>query len=109
MCSCPKLKHLELGNCSIGNKAVEEIAHNCTNLKYLSLGGCKGISKEVMKKFNPKIKIEYPDYSDDKWSSSHPPLHILLFAGPSLDRTDFISAFSNYIREIGGINSNYPS
>src|SRR6185369_4174355 len=63
--SCPKLRHLELGNCSIGNKAVEEIAHNCTNLKYLSLGGCKWISKEVMKKLNPKIKIEYPDYSEE--------------------------------------------
>ncbi|CAG8775088.1 13804_t:CDS:2, partial [Racocetra fulgida] len=23
-----------------------------------------GISEEVMKKLNPKIKIEYPDYSD---------------------------------------------
>ncbi|CAG8781082.1 45940_t:CDS:2 [Gigaspora margarita] len=58
--SCPKLRHLELGGCSIGDEAVEEIARNCTNLKYLSLGGCKGISEEVMKKLNPKIKIEYP-------------------------------------------------
>ncbi|CAH1765948.1 7365_t:CDS:1 [Entrophospora sp. SA101] len=63
--SCPKLRHLELGYCSIDNKAVEEIACNCTNLKYLGLEGCKGINKEVIKKFNPKIKIEYPDYSDD--------------------------------------------
>ncbi|CAG8692318.1 17848_t:CDS:1 [Cetraspora pellucida] len=62
--SCPKLRHLELGGCSIGDEAVEEIARNCTNLKYLSLEGCKGISEEVMKKLNPKIKIEYPDYSD---------------------------------------------
>ena len=60
--SCPKLKHLELGNCSISNKAVEEIASNCTNLEYLSLEGCKGISEEVMKKLNPKIKIEYPSF-----------------------------------------------
>ncbi|CAG8655937.1 24044_t:CDS:1 [Dentiscutata erythropus] len=58
--SCPKLRHLELGGCSIGDKAVEEIARNCTNLKYLSLKGCKGISEEVIKKLNLKIKIEYP-------------------------------------------------
>src|SRR6185369_3577198 len=53
---CPQLRHLKLGNCSIGNKTIEEIARNCTNLKYLSLEGCKWISKEVMKKLNPKIK-----------------------------------------------------
>jgi len=62
-----------------------------------------------MKKFNPKIKIEYPDYSDDKWSGSHSPLHIPLFRGSSLDRTDLISAISNCIREIGGINPNHSS
>ncbi|RHZ74599.1 hypothetical protein Glove_220g7 [Diversispora epigaea] len=73
--SCPKLRHLELGDCSIGNKAVEGIARNCTNLEYLSLDGCIGISEEVMKKLNPKIKIEYPDYSDDEFSDSDlPPL-----------------------------------
>src|SRR6185312_870648 len=55
--SCPKLRHFELGYCSIDNEAVEEIAYSCTNLKYLSLKGCKGISEEVMKKLNPKIKI----------------------------------------------------
>ncbi|CAG8817546.1 45020_t:CDS:2, partial [Gigaspora margarita] len=93
--SYPKLRHIELGNCSIGNKAIKEIAHNCTNLKYLSLKGCKGISKEVIKKLNPKIKIEYPDYSDEKWSD--PP--ILIFRGPSLDRTNLISTINNYIRE----------
>ena len=65
--SCPKLKHLELGDCSISNKAIEEIARNCTNLKYLSLERCKGISEEVMKKLNPKIKIEHPDFSDNEW------------------------------------------
>ena len=73
--SCPKLRHLELGDCSISNKAIEEITRNCTNLKYLSLKGCKRISEEVIKKLNPKIKIEYPDYSNDKWSNSHLPLH----------------------------------
>ncbi|CAJ0837431.1 13632_t:CDS:2, partial [Entrophospora sp. SA101] len=93
--SCPKLRHIELGDCSIGNKAVEEIAHNCTNLKYLSLKGCKGISKEVMKKLDPKIKIEHPDFSDNEWSNSDPP--ILILRGPSLDRTDFIPVFSNYV------------
>ncbi|RHZ84700.1 hypothetical protein Glove_78g97 [Diversispora epigaea] len=73
--SCPKLRHLELGDCSISNKAVEEIVRNCTNLKYLSLEGFRGISEEVMKKLNPKIKIEYPDYSDDEFSDSDlPPL-----------------------------------
>nr|CAG8595224.1 12369_t:CDS:1 [Entrophospora candida] len=102
--SCSKLRHLELGDCSISNKALEDITRNCNNLKYLSLKGCKGISEEVMKKFNPKIKIEYPDYSDDKRPNSDPP--ILILRGPLLDRTDFISALSNYIREIGGINSN---
>ncbi|CAH1769198.1 9210_t:CDS:2, partial [Entrophospora sp. SA101] len=92
--SCPKLRHLELGNCSIGNKAVEEIARNCTNLKYLGLKGCKGISEEVMKKLNPKIKIEHPDYSDDEWSDL-----------PSLipDETDFISAFGDYIQVSSGL------
>jgi len=64
------------------------------------LKGCKRISEEVIKKLNPKIKIEYPDYSDEKWSD--PPM--LIFRGPSLDRTDLISMF----REIGGINLNHP-
>ncbi|CAH1766248.1 8195_t:CDS:1 [Entrophospora sp. SA101] len=105
--SCPKLRHLELGNCSISNKAVEEIARNCTNLKYLSLEGCKGINKEVIKKFNSKIKIEYPDYSDKKWSDSDLPLPIPMFTGTLLDETDLISALSNCIREIGGINPNH--
>jgi len=79
-------------------------------LKYLGLGGCKWISKEVMEKLNPKIsvskpsaKIEYPDYSDDRWSNSHLPLPIPIYTGTLLDETDIISAFSNCIREIGGI------
>jgi hypothetical protein len=39
------------------------------------LKGCKGITEEVMKKFNSKIKIEHPDYSDDEFSDSDlPPL-----------------------------------
>ncbi|CAH1771251.1 15438_t:CDS:2, partial [Entrophospora sp. SA101] len=39
------------------------------------LKGCKGVSEEVMKKLNPKIKIEHPDYSDDEFSDSDlPPL-----------------------------------
>ena len=72
---CPKLRHLELGYCSIDSKAVEEISRNCTNLKYLSLEGCKGISEEVIKKLNSKIKIKHPDYSDDEFSNSDlPPL-----------------------------------
>ncbi|CAG8752434.1 17756_t:CDS:2, partial [Acaulospora morrowiae] len=45
-CSKMKLRHLELGDCSIGNNAVEEIARNCTNLKYLSLKGCRRIGEE---------------------------------------------------------------
>ncbi|RHZ76187.1 hypothetical protein Glove_202g99 [Diversispora epigaea] len=64
--SCQKLRHLELRDCSINNKTVKEIVHNCTNLEYLGLKGCKGINEEVMKKLNPKIKIEHSDYSDDK-------------------------------------------
>ncbi|CAH1769450.1 4079_t:CDS:2 [Entrophospora sp. SA101] len=107
MRSCQKLRSLELGNCSIGNETIEEIARNCTNLKYLSLEGCKGISEEVMKKLNPKIKIEYPDYSDEKWSDSDLPLPIPMFTGTLLDETDLISALSNCIREIGGINPNH--
>ncbi|RHZ81853.1 hypothetical protein Glove_117g526 [Diversispora epigaea] len=75
--SCPKLRHFELGDCLISNKAVEEIVRNCTNLKYLSLEGCRGISEEVMKKLNPKIKIEYPDYSDNEFSDSDLPSLIL--------------------------------
>ena len=71
--------------------------------------GCKGISEEVMKKLNLKIKIEYPDYSDDIWSSSRSPLHIPLFAGPSIDRADLISIINNYIRETGGITPNHSS
>jgi len=73
------------------------------------LEGCKGISEEVMKKLNLKIKIEYPDYSDDIWSSSRSPLHIPLFRGSSLDRTDLIFAINNYIRETGVIIPNYSS
>ncbi|CAG8559812.1 42295_t:CDS:2, partial [Gigaspora margarita] len=95
--SCPKLKHLELGDCSISNKAVEKITQNCANLKYLSLKGCRRISKEVMKKFNPKIKIEYPDYSDDKWSSSNLPLPIPIFISTLLDETDFTSIFKTLV------------
>jgi hypothetical protein len=39
------------------------------------LEGCSGISEEVMKKLNSKIKIEHPDYSDDEFSDSDlPPL-----------------------------------
>ncbi|CAG8789116.1 37323_t:CDS:1, partial [Gigaspora margarita] len=107
--SCPNIRHLELGNCSISNKAVKEIAHNCTNLKYLSLKGCKEISEEVMKKLNPKIKIEYPDYSDEKWPNSDLPLPIPMFTGTLLDETDLISSLSNCIREIGGINLNHSA
>ena len=61
-----------------------------------------------MKKLNPKIKIEYPDYPDDKWSSSHPHLHIPMFTGTLLDGTDLISSINNCIREIDGINLNLP-
>ena len=66
-----------------------------------------------MEKLDPKIsvskpsaKIEYPDYSDDIWSNSHLPLPIPIYTGTLLDETDIISAFSNCIREIGGINLN---
>ncbi|CAH1770730.1 14439_t:CDS:2, partial [Entrophospora sp. SA101] len=95
--SCPKLRHLELGYCSIDNKAVEEISRNCTNLKYLSLKGCKGVSEEVMKKLNSKIKIEYPNYSDGKWSDSDLPLPIPMFTDTLLDEIDFISTFKGKI------------
>jgi len=106
--SCPKLRHLELGNCSIGNETIEEIARNCTNLKYLSLKGCRRISNEVIKKLNSKIKIEHPEYSDDEFSDSDLPPLIPMFTGTLLDETDFISAFINCIREMGGINLNHP-
>ena len=106
--SCPKLRHLELGNCSIGNETIEEIARNCTNLKYLSLKGCRRISNEVMKKLNSKIKIEHPEYSDDEFSDSDLPPLIPIFTGTLLDETDFISAFYDCIREMGGINLNLP-
>ncbi|RHZ83006.1 hypothetical protein Glove_101g7 [Diversispora epigaea] len=79
--SCSKLRHLELGNYSIGNEAIEKIADNCTNLKYLSLKGCKRISNEVLKKVNPKIKIERPNYSDDEFSDSDLPPLISIFTG----------------------------
>ncbi|RHZ76346.1 hypothetical protein Glove_198g81 [Diversispora epigaea] len=92
---CPKLRHLELSDCSIGNKAVEGIARNCTSLEYLGLKGCKGISKEVLKNLNPKIKIEYPDYSNDEFSDSDLPPLISI---DTLDETYFISAFGDYIR-----------
>ncbi|CAG8852285.1 21385_t:CDS:2, partial [Gigaspora margarita] len=88
--SCPKLKHLELGYCSISNKAVEEIASNCTNLKYLSLERCKEISKEVMKKLNSKIKFKHPDYSNDYFLVSNlPPLYPIFI-------------FRDNIREVSG-------
>ncbi|CAG8612583.1 8301_t:CDS:2, partial [Racocetra persica] len=73
--------HLELGDCLIGNEAIEKIASNCTNLKYLSLKGCRRISNEVLKKLNPKIKIEHPDYSDDEFSDSDLSSLIPIFTG----------------------------
>ncbi|CAG8545058.1 4863_t:CDS:2 [Cetraspora pellucida] len=94
-CSCSKLRHLELGDCSISNEAIEKIASNCTNLEYLSLKRCRRISNEVLKKLNPKIKIERPDYSDDEFSDSDLPPLIPIFT----DETDLISAIVNYLRE----------
>ncbi|CAG8788300.1 8953_t:CDS:2, partial [Dentiscutata erythropus] len=115
-CSCSKLRHFELGDCSIGNEAIEKIASNCTNLKYLSLKGCRRISNEVLKKLNPKIKIEHPDYSDDEFFDSDLPSLIPIFTGRqngiaitrsfrdyylshTSDETDLISAIVNYLRE----------
>ncbi|CAG8509924.1 3601_t:CDS:2 [Dentiscutata erythropus] len=72
-----------------------------------SYEGCKGISEEVMKTFNPKIKIEYPNYSDEKWSDSDLPLPIPMFTGTLLNETNLISALSNCIRNIGRINPNH--
>ncbi|CAG8814688.1 5260_t:CDS:2, partial [Dentiscutata erythropus] len=115
--------HLELGDCSIGNEAIEEIASNYTNLKYLSLKGCRRISNEVLKNLNPKIKIEHPDYSDDEFSDSGLPPLILIFTSKqnriaitrsfrdyylshTLDETDLISAIVNYLRENPPIGKN---
>ncbi|CAG8801792.1 6304_t:CDS:2, partial [Racocetra persica] len=108
--------HLELGDCLIGNEAIEKIASNCTNLKYLSLKGCRRISNEVLKKLNPKIKIEHPDYSDVEFSDSDLPSLIPIFTSRQngiaitrsfrdyylshiSDETDLISAIVNYLRE----------
>ncbi|CAG8554286.1 12250_t:CDS:2 [Dentiscutata erythropus] len=101
-CSCPKLKHLEFGDCLISNKAIEEIAHNCNNLKYLILEGY---------------------YSDDEFSDSDlPPLipdllrvsrSVIFTSGPNrivstntLNVTDLISAIrvSSELTDSEGIN-----
>ena len=62
-----------------------------------------------MKTLNPKIKIEYPNYLDEKLSDSDLPLPIPMFTGTLLDGTNHISALSNCIREIGGINPNHSA
>ncbi|RHZ63150.1 hypothetical protein Glove_332g51 [Diversispora epigaea] len=95
---CPKLRYLELDDCLISNKTVNEITGNCINLKYLSLKECIRISNEVIKKLNPKIKIEYPDYSDDEFSDSDlsplipDPLRNEIVLTNTLNITDLISA-----------------
>ncbi|CAG8590120.1 1542_t:CDS:2, partial [Scutellospora calospora] len=118
--------YLELGDCSISNEAIEKITSNYTNLKYLSLKRCRRISNKVLKKLNPKIKIECPDYSDDEFSDSDLPSLIPIFTSRqnriaitrsfrdyylsyTSDETDLISAIVNYLRENSPTqeNSNY--
>ncbi|CAJ0893097.1 2368_t:CDS:2 [Entrophospora sp. SA101] len=125
--SCPKLQHLELRFCDISNTTIEEITRSCPNLKYLDLDSCeKNVSKKVVKRLNPNINIENYDSSyeqsdsesdsdtsdpddDNEQNLEELPSPIPIFAGSSLDRTNLISALSNYIREIGGINPNHSA
>jgi len=58
ICSCPKLKQLNLSFCKITNITIEEIASSCLNLKYFNLERCYKISKEVVNKLNPNIHVE---------------------------------------------------
>jgi len=58
ICSCPKLKQLDLSFCKITNIMIEEIASSCLNLKYLNLKGCYKISKEAVDKLNSNIHVE---------------------------------------------------
>lgn len=65
----------------------------------------------MMKKLDLKIKIEYPDYSDDEFSNSDLPPLISIFTGEQneivltniLDETTFISVFRNYIKLLSGL------
>ncbi|CAG8797686.1 11191_t:CDS:2, partial [Dentiscutata erythropus] len=125
--SCPKLQHLELGFCDISDKTIKEIACSCPNLKYLDLDGCKkNVNKKVVKRLNPSIHIknynssyewsnsESSDTSDSDPMTTHragnleenpmssylPPPNPI-FTG-IIDESDFISAFSNYIRISSG-------
>ncbi|CAI2172529.1 5889_t:CDS:1, partial [Funneliformis geosporum] len=54
----------------IGNSAIREIAHSCSNLKYLDLSGFRGISRNVMKKLNQNIEVEWAD-TENNWSDSN--------------------------------------
>ena len=48
ICSCPRLRQLDLSFCEITDITIKEIVRSCLNLKYLKLKGCYKISKEAI-------------------------------------------------------------
>ncbi|PKC53799.1 RNI-like protein [Rhizophagus irregularis] len=113
--SCPKIQHLSLGCCNITSTTIKEIARSRPNLKFLDLEGCRNISKEAMDQLNPNIHIENfdEDYCSDSESSSSetesedevaynndvpPPI----ITGTAETPNDFITAFNDYLRQVGG-------
>ncbi|CAG8521392.1 12959_t:CDS:1, partial [Dentiscutata erythropus] len=130
--SCPKLQHLNLSFCEISNVTIKEIAHSCLSLKFLDFENCKNVSKKTMSQLNPNIHIENFDedyYCSDSESSSSeteskskssssesedevtyynnlsPPMIMDLPDSPN----DFISTFSDFLRQNGGANNNFIS
>ncbi|PKK59612.1 hypothetical protein RhiirC2_794592 [Rhizophagus irregularis] len=92
ICSCPRLQQLDLSYCGITDKTIEEIARSCPKLKYLNLEGCYKISKEAI----------------DQLVSAHTTdIHVkttLMFTDTADIPNDFISAFSDYLRQANVAN-----
>ncbi|CAG8648695.1 10222_t:CDS:2, partial [Dentiscutata erythropus] len=130
--SCPKLQHLSLSFCKISNITIKEIARSCLRLNFLDLEKCKNISKKNIDQLNPNIHIENFDEDyycfDSEFSSSKTESKSESSSSESEDEViyynnlphpmitdspdspnNFISTFSDFLRQNGSANNNFIS
>ncbi|CAJ0639605.1 12416_t:CDS:2 [Entrophospora sp. SA101] len=85
---------------------IVAIIRSSPNLKHFDISG-NDIGDEQSDSESDSDTSDPDD--DNEQNLEELPSPIPIFAGSSLDRTNLISALSNYIREIGGINPNHSA
>ncbi|CAG8795812.1 19303_t:CDS:2, partial [Dentiscutata erythropus] len=108
----PNLRHLEIGSNDIGDKVTEALAHTCHKLEYLDL---KNFDEDYYCFDSESSSSETKSKSESSSSESEDEViyynnlpHLIIMDSPD-SPNNFISTFSDFLRQNGGANNNFIS